>query len=559
MADLFLTIQLNRAVWISLLDEKKIHEGIEEFEKYVNLLKESATTKIVTNKIAKELKNVYKLLVEKLSDIAEEYIKNKDYTNAIICYKKIFDYDPENIKNIEKYIKLLEQLEQYDIELELGKYLITIDNSANHYKLLSEIYGKNKIYNEALRNYLIYLRKNNTKKISAEQYNVIGCYYFNYFNNQAENRERKYIIKSLKYFLKAVKLEKKNKVYLKNTISAANKAKKKTIEKKYWKPFLELGYANAEDELSYSALCMITGDFEGWGKYYNSRFKIKNPAFYPKTDKPEWNGLDDIGDKTLLVHYEQGFGDSILIFAYLEQLTKVAKHVIFVVQDVLYDLFKRNTDKIEIIPKSNADLTKLEFDYFIPAMSVISVLNLTKENISVGAGYLKPNLEKVEYYKRKFFKSNKLKIGLSFSSKGNKSRDIPIEALLQLDNMENVDLYCFSKDVDYKDMEKFKNHKLINIVKYCDTFDDTAAAITNTDIVLSSDNCILNLAGATGKKTIGIFNYYYEFRWYDLTGEDCGYYTCVKPIVNNEYDNWDLSMKKAIAYIEKYRNEKRER
>ena len=54
-----------------------------------------------------------------------------------------------------------------------------------------------------------------------------------------------------------------------------------------------------------------------------------------------------------------------------------------------------------------------------------------------------------------------------------------------------------------------------------------------------------------GKKTIGIYNYHYEFRWYDLSGEDCGWYKSVKPIVNDPYDNWDKSMQKAIIEIQK--------
>jgi len=55
-----------------------------------------------------------------------------------------------------------------------------------------------------------------------------------------------------------------------------------------------------------------------------------------------------------------------------------------------------------------------------------------------------------------------------------------------------------------------------------------------------------------GKRTLGLFNTDYHFRWYDLNKKDCGYYDSVKPFVNKELDNWDKTISDAIGEIKKH-------
>jgi ADP-heptose:LPS heptosyltransferase len=70
-------------------------------------------------------------------------------------------------------------------------------------------------------------------------------------------------------------------------------------------------------------------------------------------------------------------------------------------------------------------------------------------------------------------------------------------------------------------------------------FYDTACAIKNMDLVISTDNVILNLAGALGVKTIGLFNKYTNYRWYKLKGNDTGWYKSVRPIRAKVQDDWE--------------------
>lgn len=543
MSEKFLQEQLSRAVLVAMLEQGKLTEAVSCFEVYRKKLLELAS-----KDAEKELEYATNILIAKLIKLSNDYMKENDYANALICYKYIFETNSKDVENIKNYIKCLEKLEQHDLQLSLAKVLVKKDKTADSYKVLSNAYEKNLDFKKAIEYYNKYLNILGKTKLEAKDYNMIGCHYFNSYVKKTQSPDD--AVNALDYFQKALAGNLENKSYLKNTIVAAMKAKKWEIEKKCWDVYIAKGYATKEDEFTFSASCMRNGDIKGWAKYYSSRFEKNEPTIYPKFTKPMWTGKEDLSDSTLLIHYEQGYGDNFLMFGYMPRLVKMAKKVIYFIQNNAYELVKDNEYGVDIFCQKNADPQKLDFDYHIPCMSLPVALDLDKENISVGGGYIKPKTELVQNFREKYFDNDKFKIAVAFEGiASNKKRDIPLKNLLLLDKLDNVELYCFTKDIDDKTLKAFKNHKVINIAKDFENFADTAAALQCVDLVVSSDNCILNLAGAIGKKTIGVFNYHYEFRWYDLTGEDCGWFTSVKPIVNNSDNDWNLSMQKVVELI----------
>ena len=84
------------------------------------------------------------------------------------------------------------------------------------------------------------------------------------------------------------------------------------------------------------------------------------------------------------------------MWGYMSRLVKMAKHVIFVVQDAIYPLLKDNDLGVEVLSKSSTDLSKLKYDCWIPSMSIPVALNLEKDNISVGEGFIKVKEEEIQ-------------------------------------------------------------------------------------------------------------------------------------------------------------------
>lgn len=413
------------------------------------------------------------------------------------------------------------------------------------YKTIGYIYHQLGDYSKASKYMNTFILNGSSAQITGEDYNLIGYYYERLYT--LKTRSLKDLSKALNNFILAVQKEPNNKHYLKNVTITASKGNYQGLAGRYWKKLLKLGGLNNDDKFDYSAYCLKNGDFENWGKYFEFRFdKETNPTVIPKIDKPRWDGSQDISDKTLLVCYEQGFGDTILMAGYLPRLTKLAKKIIYVVQDSLYTLLKDSFKDIDIISATQfRNNTTIKYDYYIPSMSIPVVLKLNRDNISVGEGYIKPNEEIAYRYKTLFFDNNKLKIGLSLAGNkgGDTTRDIPIEAILPLTELDNTQVYLLNKDIE------IDNPNIINLGGTFNDFYDTAGAIANCDIVISADNVLMNLAGAIGVKTFGLFNYNNQFRYFDLTGDNIVWYTSVKPFVCDDIDNWKSVIDKVIGDI----------
>ena len=547
----FFLLMLNRAIWVSYIEQNKIMEAANYFEMYrTALLNYKAKTEIEKHDLAQEIIISQEMFLEKMQKAGDRFFEQKDYPNAVVCYAAYHKYNPKNVQVLKNYVVCLEKLEQYDLQIHLLNYVHEISkNDKDILKFLSDAYNNKKDYANAIKYYEEYIKC--IDNVTNDDYNLLGCYYNLLYSESTQNTQD--ALKSLDYFEKASDNAPNNHLFAKNATIMAGKSNDFERGRKFWNRLLKINTLTNDDKYDYAAFCLKNGDFEGWAKYFDARFdKENNKTAFPKISKPKWNGVKDLSGSTLLVYYEQGFGDTFLMFGYLPRLTKLAKHVIFVCQNSAYPLLKDNEFGIEVLPQST-DINKLKFNYYIPSMSVPTILKCSRENISVGEGYIKADKKLVTDYKEKYFNNGNFKIGFSLSGSvtGDKSRNVSIEALLPFDELDNVEFYCLTKDVKDEDLSCFKKHKINNIAKHFSDFSYTAAAIENCDIVVSADNVLLNLSGALGKKTLGLFNWQNQFRWFDLSGENVIWLTSVKPFVNDKQNNWSYSIKNAIEEVKK--------
>lgn len=417
------------------------------------------------------------------------------------------------------------------------------DTKENRLEILNKLgyeSFKKRNYIEAIIYYTRYIEIDQTNPII---YNMLGFLY---------QKMSKYqnIDKQIEFFEKALKLKPDYVQTLRNLALAYPYIGKYEEAIKCFKKMFELGPV-MDDYMAYACLQIRLKNFEEGWKYYEYRFlKEYTPTEYPKMDKPKWEG-QEIKDKTLLVQYEQGFGDSIQFFRYLEQLKPLTGKIIFRVQNELADLFKSNTKDIEIVGISTP-VAKLNFDYHIPLMSLMLMLKANADNIPFPEGYLKADNKKTEYYKKEFFNNDCFKIGISWSGTkfGNRYRNVPLKYFLPLTNLKNVKVYSFQKGYGYEQLQDLESDtNIIDLGKTFKDFSDTAAAIANLDLFITSDNGVFNLAGAMGKKTFVLFNKYPEWRWF-LDEKTTPWYKSVEIFKKqDENDSWGILMEKVLESI----------
>ena len=71
------------------------------------------------------------------------------------------------------------------------------------------------------------------------------------------------------------------------------------------------------------------------------------------------------------------------------------------------------------------------------------------------------------------------------------------------------------------------------------------------DLVITSDNGVMNLAGALGVKTFGVFNSMTEWRWIKTEGDDIAWYKSVRPFQCPSTNDWVIAMNSVTKEVRK--------
>ena len=90
---------------------------------------------------------------------------------------------------------------------------------------------------------------------------------------------------------------------------------------------------------------------------------------------------------------------------------------------------------------------------------------------------------------------------------------------------------------------------MIRLGKTFKNWEDTACAMKCMDVMVTTDNGVMNLAGALGVKTFGLFNTIVEWRWFKTEGEDIAWYKSIKPFQCPTSKAWDVPVAKVIDEI----------
>lgn len=388
----------------------------------------------------------------------------------------------------------------------------------------------------------------------------------------------KYLDEQIKYAKIALKLSENDTSLMAFLARLLYRKGKKEECQKCFKKMLKSN-PKPEDIVMYSRFLMKEGKLTEGYDIYRCRFDTGIVA-YPKllTKEKRWNGKDDLSDATVIVHYEQGFGDSVMFSRYIPELSKIAKKIIFVVQKNLIPVFKSSgfdnyceilSHEADVNPHIKLEDTNrsvmysngkgmdmIEHDYHIPLMDLPYLMKESPDKMYHSGGYLRVNPDKVNEFKEKYInKNNKYKIALAYH--GTKDsiltyRDISVKHFLPLFKMDGVEFYSFQSDEYAKELQDLdKNIKIVDLGKVFKNFEDTACAMECMDLMLSTDNVVMNLGGALGVKTYALFNKYTESRWYTVDGYDLGWYKSVRPFHAKTFNDWENLILDVKSEIEK--------
>ena len=275
----------------------------------------------------------------------------------------------------------------------------------------------------------------------------------------------------------------------------------------------EPGLVEAIIEQSHCGLAM--GDYRTGWRQYESRWKsdqLKDSRL--DSTSPLWLGEEDLAGKTILLWSEQGLGDTIQFLRYVPLAAQKAGRVILRVPEALRSLSGTLKSSAAII--GDEDVLP-SHDFHCPLMSMPLAFGTTLESIPADIPYLRANADQVEVWRNRLGPGPGPRVGLVWAGRQyglrNGTRDIRLEILRPLSQL-NVDIISLQKTIPEEDRNAVAALPQFRWIGEALTdFADTAALISNLDIVISVDTSVAHLAGALGKPVWILLRHSGEWRW----------------------------------------------
>ena len=303
---------------------------------------------------------------------------------------------------------------------------------------------------------------------------------------------------------------------------------------------IKLDDKNIEAYWLKSLALLIDGQYEKGWSFYEYRWQRKTmQEFNRKFNKPIWSGKEELKDKTILIWSEQGYGDSIQFVRYTNLLIELGAKVVLEVPKPLFSLFDYNFHKVNVI--NTGDILP-HYDFHCPLLSLPLAFKTELSNIPFSSQYLFAENNKIEYWRNKLKDINGIKVGIVWNG-GHR----PKQPELWLTNSRrNIDIKIFSSslqslNVNFISLQKgdpaeseifgqekhlFPKENFHNFTNELFDFSDTAALISNLDLIISVDTSTAHLSAALGKPTWILNRYDSCWRWL-LNTKDSPWYESV--------------------------------
>jgi len=292
--------------------------------------------------------------------------------------------------------------------------------------------------------------------------------------------------------------------------------------------------AHAHHNLAIALL--LRGDLaEGW-REYEWRWRVDEPTDLPRNFvQPQWRGEAASG-RTLLIHAEQGFGDTIQFCRYALLAHARGLRVVLEVQPPLVRLLNGLAGVDQIIARGD----KLpDFDLHCPMLSLPLAFGTTLESIVGQTPYLSADTaHAAAWHARLSTCSGPMRrIGLAWAggsaTKSDRQRSLSLAQLTPLMNLPGIQWVSLQKDRK----EALADAGMLDFMHEMQDFADTAALVTNLDLVICVDTAIAHLAAALGKPVWLLNRFDPDWRW--LTGrQDSPWYATLSQYRQPQPGQW---------------------
>lgn len=300
---------------------------------------------------------------------------------------------------------------------------------------------------------------------------------------------------------------------------------------------------HAEAHWNKSLLLLLAGDYQQGWREYEWRWKKRNFTSPLRTfTQPRWHG-EAVAGKTVLIHAEQGFGDTLQFCRYLPLVVQRGARVVFECHQPLVRLMKCLADSLDVVALGQQ---LPHFDLHVPLLSLPLIFGTTVETIPADIPYLRPPADQLYPWRDLLPDESRLKVGLCWAGKSypDPGRSCPVEQLSSLAEIDDV--LWYSLQVGWKNALPIPMNDIT--VNICD-FADTAALISRLDLVITVDTAVAHLAGALGKPTWVLLPIAPDWRWM-LERNDSPWYPSMRLFRSAASGGWLACVKEVACLLD---------
>jgi hypothetical protein len=303
---------------------------------------------------------------------------------------------------------------------------------------------------------------------------------------------------------------------------------------------------NNADARHNQALSLLTlGDCRRGFAGYEARWLRSGMTRRRSFGKPLWLGEFPLGRRTLLIHAEQGLGDTIQFARYVPMLARGGTQVALEVQPPLKALLSRLDGVASVVARGEALPV---YDLHCPAGSLPHALRTELTSIPANVPYLTADDERMAKWCERLGRLPQPRIAIAWSGSqqhaNDRNRSIALARLAPLFGTQEAAAGkgCFisiQRELRAGDAEALARlPNMTHVGNALDDFDDTAAVLALSDLLISVDTSVVHLAGAMGRPVWVMLPFQPDWRWL-LDRDDSPWYPTARLFRQTQPGDWD--------------------
>ena len=322
---------------------------------------------------------------------------------------------------------------------------------------------------------------------------------------------------------------------------------------------LQPNYPEANWNISLAML--LSGDYKnGWEKY-KLRMEFKPETHHPHATPKcrKWDG--NLSEKTttrLLLVSEQGLGDTLQFMRYALELKNKGISVSLCAQSKLHSLIQASG--IDSSPLTPEQANQVQAGQWIPLLSVPRILEVRPDNPIITSPYIKTTNQLHIKWAKILSNEQRPIIGINWQGNPNgekttglRGRSLALETFSPIAKNHQISLLSLQKGYGSEQLAtcSFKDQFVSCQEQINETWDflETAAIISNCDLIITCDTSVAHLAGGMGKTTWVTLKKVPEWRW-GLEGKKTFWYPSVQLFRQTKRDNWSDVMEQIAQALQ---------